>query len=71
MPFRHSQEQIKADAAMAAGGKCPECYREVDPATAEAHARDHWPHYDDLKPDTDAARRARLVMSIGHAQGDK
>jgi hypothetical protein len=65
MAFKHSTDQIKADAATAALGKCPECGAVVSPKDPAGHVVKHWPRYADLDPNTDAARRARLVLSIG------
>lgn len=67
MPFLHSSDQIKADAANAAKGLCPECGVTVEPKGAPGHVAYHWPRYQDLRPDTDAARRARLVLKLGES----
>lgn len=65
MAYKHSPEQIKSDAENAAKGVCPECSAVVDPKGARLHALRHWPRMADFKPDTDAARRSRLVLTIG------
>lgn len=64
---KHSREQIRADARHAARGTCPECLREVKPEHATAHADSHWPRHRGLNKNSDAARRARLVLGIGNA----
>lgn len=60
-------EQIKADAANAAAGKCPECFVVLGKTAAEVRAhRDaclHSGHLDALK-DTDHARRYRVLSAL-------
>jgi hypothetical protein len=71
MPYKHSQEQIKADAAAGAAGKCPECGAAVDPKDTAGHVAVHWSRYPDFDPNSDAGRRARLVLAIGKAGKDE
>ena len=63
--MNHSREQVQADAIAAALGRCPECHAEIAPADAESHALMHWSNYAKLPPNSDAARRARLVLKLG------
>jgi len=64
MPFLHSSDQIKADADAAKKGNCPECGATIEAGSALGHVNGHWPRYADLKPDTDAARRVRLILAL-------
>jgi len=64
MPFSHSSDQIKADTAAAKDGLCPECNAKIEAGSAVGHVNGHWPRYADLKPDTDAARRVRLILAL-------
>jgi hypothetical protein len=64
MPDHHDSDQIKADAASASAGNCPECGKHLDSGDGKWHVVEHWPRFADLDPNLDAARRARLVLSI-------
>jgi hypothetical protein len=64
MPFFHSADQIKSDADGAAKRICPECGAKIEAGSALGHVNGHWPRYADLKADTDAARRVRLILAL-------
>jgi len=68
MPYRHSTEQIKADAANAARRICPECLKPVEKGNGVYHVAEHYPRYADLDSQTDAARRARLILAMDAEQ---
>lgn len=63
----HSTEQVKADAASIALGRCPETGRDLSKLSVSAirgHAHELFPHGDDSdKVRTDYGRRYRLVMN--------
>jgi len=65
----HDQDQKKADVAKIQAGICPECNADLnDDGDPSGHAEMHWP-VKALKPDTDAARRKKLVTNF-HARRD-
>ncbi len=68
MAYSHSAEQQTADRDAAKKGKCPECGKALAKGDGKFHVVEHWPRHEDLKLDTDAARRARLVLAIDRAE---
>lgn len=71
MADHHDPNQVKADKANADRGICPECLRQLQPGAGETHAAEHYsqfvnpqPHFMQMNPNSDAARRFRLIKGI-------
>jgi len=64
MGDRHTADQIKADAANAKKRICPETGRTVAPGAAKSHVAEVFPRFPNVDPNSDYARRARLVLAM-------
>lgn len=60
---KHDDKQVKADKAAVDSGICPETGISLEGINLEAHVAHVFPQYPDrVDPNSDYARRARLVL---------
>ena len=62
--MKHNPEQVKLDTANAKKRICPETLRVVAKGGALAHVAEVFPRYMTADPNSDYARRARLVLAM-------
>jgi len=68
---KHDADQVKADAANAAKGICPETGIDLSDVNIEAHIAHTFPQLDSADPNSDYARRGRLVREYGKKRDAK
>lgn len=59
---KHDADQVKADKAAIDAGKCPETGISLDGVNLEAHVAHVFPQLANVDPNSDYARRARLIL---------
>lgn len=68
---KHSADQVKADKAAIDAGICPETGISLEGVNLEAHVAHVFPQLKDADPNSDYARRARLILdSAKKRKGD-
>lgn len=68
---KHDADQIKSDAAAAAKGICPETGADLSGVNVESYVAHHFPQLGNVDPNSDYARRARLILDYGKKRDAK
>lgn len=72
MADKHDKDQIQADKTAIDEGRCPETGQSLEGLNIEAHVAHVFPLYPErVNPNSDYARRARLLLDYGKRLADK